>query len=654
MGKYLKKLLFLFFFAGSSVFISYGFLNYLNLDWSVNYSVEPVVSVFQKFKHIKYPKVFGKIKNANLLSESAKEIQNKIKNTEKQILKIYKNASSLFYLDYLPIEPIQKEFGPVNPIELAKKLEIKPPVLFQIPERNELLSLDNKIQLPAFNIENETESVVWESFYEELGIEAEILAYADFFKDEVNQEDAVKLVQSATKRSSKKIEDEKGDDLVFFSYKEEKEEESISTSVLKAIERELKQGKAKKVASRKSVGGYNVTTPSKEKEENEVKYKAKSNLMETEVVTIGVEIDKKINDQISGIEFVPHYNKNDRFYDESEGVIKIASRYEASDYIYGTFLSKDYVNMRTAIPLYLGGGIFEIPLIEKASLNELLDKEELNGLGSTLLVDLGDNAIDVDIDKEFEARTFLNDNFKITTQEGSYKYILYVGVEPGNAVLRYLDSAGKTYEKLSFLADAEMTYEHFSVEDSFTFKFETFELNTLSKKAKELTIAPRNITKFGSGISPDQVGLNSFKFENFVSLKDSNTYLEFSHLGNSIFAGMRRSSYVILPSGAFVDSIIKAEGLEDLEHHCMIQLNLKNPVKNIQYDGEDRNGPMEVNLHYLDEDGVLSNEPSLLSKHAFLLGSGQGIINMKVDYLNGTELIMQSFCSYGTYLVEQL
>lgn len=661
MHKYLKKLILSLATVSSLYFVSAGFVEYFSLDWNVSIEGTRVETIFKKFKHIKYPLIFSGLKNRNIESKDSKQIQKDIALINARIVKVFSNASSLFYLDYLPVDPVEKDFIPIDPIELADLLDVKEPTFALLNDSNESLSLESSFKDANFSVNDSAIAVVnWEKYYSEIGIEAEILSYAEFFNEKQSpqkEEDLIKLVQSATKRSSKKnVGAKETDDLVFFSYQEKKKEDDISSVVLKAIEREMKKDNKKKLAhaSRpKTVGGYTVASPERIRREK-TRYKAQSKMLETEVVTIGVRIDKDIMDQVSGIEFVPHYDKNERFYDEAEGVLRLSSNLQQSNFIYGTLLGKDFVNMRTTIPLFLGGGLFEVPMLEKQALNALLDKENLKGIGSHLLVDLGDSAIDVDIDREFEARTFLDGEFKITTQEGSYKYILYIGVEPGNAVVRYLDSKGSTFEKLSFLADSELTFEHFRQTDPLTFRFETFELNPLSKKTKELAMSKSEITLFGKKQAPVQVGINSFEYEKHSRLASSNSYLEFNHLGDSIFAGMRFSNYVILPSSSFIESVLSAQGLDSLDNHCLIQLNLSEPVKNILYDGEDGIGPMEVKLHYLDEDGVLSEEPSMLSKHAFVIGIGQGVINMQVEFLNGSKLVAQSFCSDGTYLVEQL
>lgn len=661
MHKYLKKLVLAFFSLSAIYLVGLGFFSYFSLDWEVSFGNTPVASIFNKFKHIKYPLLFSRPYRSLELSNGSLKLSNEIIKFENDIEKVYSNASSLFYLDYLPIETIEKDFQAIDPLLLAENLKVKELSFGLAITDKASLSLHSDFNSPKIVVDRKVEATNWSSYYEELGIGNEILAYAEFFNEKKpdQSEDLVKLVQSSTERSSKKTGsvNEKTEDLVFFSYQEEDEnkEGDISDAVLKAIEREMKSSPKKIVSAKpRTVGGYSVVTPPEPKAASSTKYKAQSSMMEAEVVTLGVRLDKGLIDSVSGVEFIPHYDKNERIYDEAEGVLRLTSNLEQSNYIYGTLLSEHFVNTRTSIPLYLGGGLFEVPLLEREALFALLDKENLRGIGSYLLLDLGEKGIDVDIDKKSEARTFLSEDFKVTTQESSYKYILYVGVEPGNSVVRFLDSNGETHEKLVFLAENEVTFEYFQVRDPFAFRFEAFEINPLSQKAKELTISSAQINLFGREESPKQIGINTFEFSKYSGMTSSNSYLAFNHLGDTIFAGMRLSNYVILPSNSFIESILRAEGIGNLEYQCVIQLNLSEPVMEILYDGEDSVGPMEVKLHYLDEDGVLSEEPSILTKHAFFIGTGQGVINMRVEFLDGRRLVAQSFCSEGTYLVEQL
>jgi hypothetical protein len=665
MHKYLKKLVIAAFSLTAIYSVGLGFLGYFSLDWEVSFGNTPVASIFQKFKHIKYPLIFSRPNIASKLTNGSLRLNKEIQKFQTSIEKVYSNASSLFYLDYLPIEIIEKEFQGVDPVLMAENLKVKELSFGLILEDKSSLSLYSDFSTPKFIIDRSVEATNWSSFYDEIGIANEILAYADFFNEEnkvEQREDLVKLVQSSTKRSSQKTEstNSKSEDLVFFSYQEETEKDNkgnFSSAVLKAIEREMKSTPVKLAsANPRTVGGYTVITPPEpeaQKKDN-TKYKAKSIMLETEVITLGVKIDKGLMDSVSAIEFVPHYDKNERIYDEAEGVLRLTSNLEESNYVHGTLLSEHFINTRTSIPLFLGGGLFEVPLLEREALYALLDKEELKGLGSYLLIDLGEKGIDVDIDKKSEGRTFLNEDFKVTTQESSYKYILYVGVEPGNSVVRFLDTNGATHEKLVFLAENELTFEYLQIRDPFSFRFEAFEINPLSQKAKELTVSSSEIKIFGKEEKPKQLGINTFEFSKYTGVASANSYLSFDHLGDTIFAGMRLSNYVILPSNSFIESILRAEGIGKLEYQCVIQLNLSEPVLEILYDGEDSVGPMEVKLHYLDEDGVLSEEPSILTKHAFFIGNGQGVINMRVEFLDGRRLVAQSFCSEGTYLVEQL
>jgi len=57
---------------------------------------------------------------------------------------------------------------------------------------------------------------------------------------------------------------------------------------------------------------------------------------------------------------------------------------------------------------------------------------------------------------------------------------------------------------------------------------------------------------------------------------------------------------------------------------------------------------------YLDNDGHWSQEPTELTEQMFIAGDERGSISLRVEYLDGSKDYLQTFCSYDTYLVEQL
>ena len=66
---------------------------------------------------------------------------------------------------------------------------------------------------------------------------------------------------------------------------------------------------------------------------------------------------------------------------------------------------------------------------------------------------------------------------------------------------------------------------------------------------------------------------------------------------------------------------------------------------------------MKLETLYLDKEGEFESESENLNEltdFIFILGDLQGVINIKIDYLNGSSDILRTICSSDDYLIEQL
>ena len=93
--------------------------------------------------------------------------------------------------------------------------------------------------------------------------------------------------------------------------------------------------------------------------------------------------------------------------------------------------------------------------------------------------------------------------------------------------------------------------------------------------------------------------------------------------------------------------------IDSLKDRCLVQINLSKDVKEIKANGKNRSGEMLIETSFLDSDGEFSRE-SDLAKNAFLVGDLEGQFSVRLDYTDGTTEFLKTFCSEGTYLVEQL
>ena len=154
-----------------------------------------------------------------------------------------------------------------------------------------------------------------------------------------------------------------------------------------------------------------------------------------------------------------------------------------------------------------------------------------------------------------------------------------------------------------------------------------------------------------------KVGLNLYEFKKPIHEKGTRLYLRFDNLKRSFYLGIGETKSALIPSKGFMQKIIDSFGLEELDKRCLVQLNLNNSPIKFTAEGESTFGPMKLETLYLDKEGEFESESENLNEltdFIFILGDLQGVINIKIDYLNGSSDILRTICSSDDYLVEQL
>ena len=103
--------------------------------------------------------------------------------------------------------------------------------------------------------------------------------------------------------------------------------------------------------------------------------------------------------------------------------------------------------------------------------------------------------------------------------------------------------------------------------------------------------------------------------------------------------------------------VLDSFNLESLDKRCLIQINLKNAPLEVLIDGDSSFGPIDLETQFLDKEGVFESDVENLNEltdQIFILGDLQGIINLRINYINGQADTLQTICSADDYLIEQL
>lgn len=377
-------------------------------------------------------------------------------------------------------------------------------------------------------------------------------------------------------------------------------------------------------------------------------------------------LEAAINDGIKGevpnFSFVPSYDTNQSLEDLGEGFITLDySLQNSTGLLRGTLLKNYFIRTSFEIPLGSEYSKFEIPMITQESLSDYLDKNNLEGYGGYYLADLGEYLEDVELEKgntgyqnTYEFRLLLDENFKEVKQGKNYRYVLFIGVVPGNVTVRYLGINGQETSKITFIAPDELLYDFSQLERPLDLEVETKLQNTLGKTLTDLNVEPSKFINFVSGEEARQVSPANYVLTTPWKIKGSRSYFELSYLSDSVFVGLDSNKTLELPSQEFIGETLRAFNMDGLNKECLLQINFPQKVRDFKILGESARGPAVFDMAFLDEDGVFSAELSPISNKVFLLGNEDGVFNIKVKYENGNEDYLRTYCSISTYLLEQL
>lgn len=562
------------------------------------------------------------------------------------------------------------------------------------------------INLYAFNVEK----VEYSSF---ANIELASTYYNEEVKDEVAVQvastapieadaiaaDEVKTIQPAPKKEESAVKDE---DLVMFEYSDKVAETTeaknidqklyerpLSSAVKKAISREIGSAPIKKLMAETTQQpkampastGEKITIDDTEidlNSEDTIVYDyssektskaltaaneseafaapAQVNTHETQFIIRAKELNLSTHKltQMTGFEFVPDYDRAERISDSATGEINLA--YSLTGKLNtqtGVVQSQGIIPTRVELALGSMKGL-EVPLINEEGIQKFLQKQGLSIEGNLLMIALNSNIADAEIDSSFGAKFIFDKNFKPVQQMAGASFVLFAGVKSGNVLIKYLLANKENAQKIVYVGDGELYFEDpsFIASERETYTFTT--RNLLGNKKKELSIDGSAITFFNTNTAAKKKALNAYEIKTPVMITGMRKYLEFKHLKDSIFVGLSEDKDVEIPGNDFISKVLEMNQINSLRERCVVQVNLTKDVRAITANGKNRSGEMFVETSYLDRDGNFSRDNFELAEKAFIVGDMEGQFSVKLDYTDGSSEFLKTFCSEGTYLVEQL
>lgn len=522
-------------------------------------------------------------------------------------------------------------------------------------------------------------------------------------KEEVKKEEVKEFVAEAKTTIEDKIASDKEDsEMVMFDYSEKTTptaaktidqklyERPLSEAVQKAINREIGSTPIKKpvqMDTQKIVprsGGQNFTKIGNEdvdlNSDDNIIYDYSQNKVKSiqkEVSEPSEEVEaftstKKVSEshfilsakeinlntqkrrQARAFEFIPDYDRSERQDDQGSGEIHFGYSING-EMNTQTGVVQSQGMIPTRVELNFGQKAhFEIPLINEEGMQKFLQKQKLSIEGNLIMLAIDPSIVDSEIDSKYAERFFFDKNLKPMTTASGASFVMYAGVRTGNIMIRYLLNNKEVAQKIVYVGDGEMYFEdpEFINSNRETFIFTT--RNLLGQKRKELVINDDAISFFNTNITAKKKALNAYDIKVPTLVSGMRKYLEFKHLRDSIFVGSSKEKEIEIPSNEFIAKVLEMNQVSSLKDRCVVQINLSKDLREVKANGKNRSGEMFVETSYLDKDGNFSRDSSELADKAFIVGDMEGQFNIRLDYTDGSTEFLKTFCSEGTYLVEQL
>ncbi|HLE11924.1 MAG: hypothetical protein A2504_06565 [Bdellovibrionales bacterium RIFOXYD12_FULL_39_22] len=301
---------------------------------------------------------------------------------------------------------------------------------------------------------------------------------------------------------------------------------------------------------------------------------------------------------------------------------------------------------------------YSVPVFSQEYFSTLLAHDQLIDSGAHLLVELADNVLDVAIDSKSEKEIFFDESF-IRCDQDRAAYKLFINVVPGNTGAEFSLAQGGQVQKVLFVDREALTYDYSEILESEAVNFSLYRKELLGEKLRELNIDARQLRYFGTNKEAYQLANNFYEITIPQMPVGFNRYVEFAQEEDNnsevaTFLNVGTGGQIAVPSAEFRDEIIKVTGINSLDGRCLIQVDFPKLVMSFKVEGLSARGAMSFKTMFLDNDGVWGEEVIENSRSAFLLGDDLGILNISVKYEDGSEDLIQSYCSENTHIIETL
>jgi len=380
---------------------------------------------------------------------------------------------------------------------------------------------------------------------------------------------------------------------------------------------------------------------------------------ETNIKLIGTDLRESV--ELVGFDLT--FNEtSETITDHNSGIIAINEKISESSMNRSITINKSgYVDIHLDLTYENGFSEITLPMIESERFNDLMKPFEARGIFGALLIELDDETEKVSVDVPFGKVIKLNDELKETTQEDN-RYVLYLGIQAGNAVIEYVDRDGNKLKKIIHVHENALVFDPNIYEKGSVERLQLFEEDLLSKEPSKLIIPADNLLKFATKENSIKTNDNTHKINYEKNLLGNRNYVELNHLDEPLFVGFKGASKLLLPTENLIRHVLSNISGNSLQSRCVIQVNLSREIIDALVGVESVENNTFTYTQFLDQDGKFYDSPGPKTTKMVIVGemnSAQGLnpdskVNIKLIHKNGSSTYLGTYCSPNSYLVEQL
>jgi len=361
--------------------------------------------------------------------------------------------------------------------------------------------------------------------------------------------------------------------------------------------------------------------------------------------------------------FEVSFNDEDNSQDDyGTGLVQIDEKISSAKMNRSTLIRKQgYASTHFELTLENGWSEIVIPLIEDGLFKTMIEPFEIKGPVGIVLVEMDDVTEDVQIDVPAGKILKLDGNMR-ETQKENFRYVMFIGVHAGNAMVSYKLENEVVINKIIHVHDLETTFDANLYEEANTQVLSLYEEDLLGKEKSPLIINANQVKRFASNEYSKKISDNKYQINIQKALLGTRHYVELNHQEEPVFVGFRDAVEVEIPSENFMRHILSRFQDRKLGNRCMVQINLNQEITSVETGSESVDNGLSTYIQYLDSDGKFYDSPSSKTKKIIIVGENQGSgnfnqdakINLKITNVNEASQYIGTYCSPNTYLVEQL